>query len=186
MKKKNTKSIREFEKMISIDFPMDSFIFFSTQTRLYELFYVMIKVFIYSWLTNKHACHATYTYHSRLKMAKIIGGSRIPNNMYYLVLGKHQIYKYSTYLEILWKKNRYTPILCLLTFSFCSNKNFLKSVNVDNCITFVKGKFDSEKKRPLIIIRKVCSVKVNIAVTATVDNFNHSSLCRITACSKIL
>ena len=90
--KKNTKSIREFEKMISIDFPMDSFIFFSTQTRLYELFYVMIKVFIYSWLTNKHACHATYTYHSRLKMAKIIGGSRIPNNMYYLVLGKHQIY----------------------------------------------------------------------------------------------
>ena len=106
--KKNTKSIREFEKMISIDFPMDSFIFFSTQTRLYELFYVMIKVFIYSWLTNKHACHATYTYHSRLKMAKIIGGSRIPNNMYYLVLGKHQIYKYSTYLEILWKKNRYS------------------------------------------------------------------------------
>lgn len=41
-------------------------------------------------------------------MAKIIGGSRIPNNMYYLVLGKHQIYKYSTYLEILWKKNRYS------------------------------------------------------------------------------
>ena len=63
---------------------------------------------IYSWLTNKHACHATYTYHSRLKMAKIIGGSRIPNNMHYLVLGKHQIYKYSTYLEILWKKNRYS------------------------------------------------------------------------------
>ena len=115
MKKKKTKSIREFEKMISIDFPMDSFIFFSTQTRLYELFYVMIKVFIYSWLTNKHACHATYTYHSRLKMAKIIGGSRIPNNMYYLVLGKHQIYKYSTYLEILWKKNRY--ILLFFAYS---------------------------------------------------------------------
>ena len=48
-------------------------------------------------------------------MAKIIGGSRIPNNMYYLVLGKHQIYKYSTYLEILSKKNRY--ILLFFAYS---------------------------------------------------------------------
>ena len=107
--KKNTKSIREFEKMISIDFPMDSFIFFFYTDKIVWTFLCYDQgLHIYSWLTNKHACHATYTYHSRLKMAKIIGGSRIPNNMHYLVLGKHQIYKYSTYLEILWKKNRYS------------------------------------------------------------------------------
>ena len=40
--------MRELEKMILIDFPMESLIFFSAQIRLYELFYVMIKVFIYS------------------------------------------------------------------------------------------------------------------------------------------
>ena len=55
-------SIRELEKDDFDWFSDGEFDFFSTQTRLYELFYVMIKVFIYivDWQINMHAMLPIY------------------------------------------------------------------------------------------------------------------------------